>query len=201
MYNTLPEWMKGAVWDTIKENWIKILNKMYQTSVRENDFTRNVNNLFSSATVDAARTLISTAQWYLNKAYYSDILPSRNSMFANMMMPWYALYADRLNQWLSNTQIWQQIKEKRNDVLKVVFDETEKRDKWLANRWDYKEAKKTADKRAEQGKWIADAIDAGNWDVVTTRVWETIWQMLPSLITVLAVYNCNPTQSPDVFIV
>lgn len=186
VYNTLPDSMKSIVWDTIKDNGIKILNKIYQTGIRENDFTRNVDNLFSTATIDTARTLISTAQWYLTKEYYSDLLPSKRSMFANMMMPWYALYADKLNEWLSNTQIWKQLKEKRDQVLTAVFDETEKRDQWLAERWDYKEAKKTADKRAEQGKWIKDAIMEWNWDVVTTRVWETIWQMLPWFIAAAA---------------
>ena len=185
LYDTAPD----VVWDTIKQNWINILNKMYHTTVRENKFTRAVDNLFSSATIDTARTMISTAQWYLTKEYYSDLLPWKRSLFANMMMPWYALYQNKLEQWLSNTQIWQQLKQQRNDVLEAVFDETEKRDQWLAERWDYKEAKKTADKRAEQGKWIADAIEEWNWDVVTTRVWETIWQMIPSLIAVLATRN------------
>lgn len=190
MYDNADESVKWIIWDAIKENGIKIFNKIFNVAVQENPVTRNINNFFETTAIDTARTAISTAQWYLEKAGYSDILPN-NTPF---LWPMTQVY----NLALNNSEIWNQIKEQRNSVFEAVFDKLEDRDQRLANRYWYKQAKKTADKWAEQWKGIEDAINEWNWDVVTTRVWETMWQMLPTLIAVMATRNPKAA-APTIF--
>ncbi len=181
MYDSLPDAVKWAVWDAIKENGLNIFKTIFNVAVQETPVVKEINNLFESASIDAWRTIISTVQWYLNKAYFNNkVLP--DNLILRTTIPWY----DILNTALSNTNYWKTIKEQRDNVFEAIFDKTEELDQRLAHRYWYKEAKKTADKWSEQWKWIMDAIDEWNWDVVATRVWETFWQMIPTLIAVMA---------------
>lgn len=186
-YDNVPDSTKEIVWDLIRDNWIKFLKKIYGNAIQENKATRTVNNLFSSATIDTARWLINTAQWRLDKASFS-LLPESSTLM-NMTLPFYSFYRDSLEEWIMNTKLGQETKAERDKIFKAIFDTTEERDQKLAQTTWYKEAKKTADKWAEQWNTILDAMQEWNWDIVATRVWETIWQMLPIVWTALLTKN------------
>ena len=182
MYDTLPDNMRKPVDDAIENNAKKILYSLWVNKLRSTKVWEALNMFSNKLLVWWARETIDIWQWYINKVYNSWLLPWKRNVMMNMMLPWYWLYRDYLNNKLENTQIWQQTKQIRNTALKTVFDWTERWDQKLANLEWYEYATKKQEEWSDKWKGIRDAIDEWRWDVVATNVWETAWQMLPSLI-------------------
>lgn len=182
MYDILPDNMKWPVDDAIENNAKKILYSLWVNMLRSTKAWEAANMFSNKLLVWWARETIDVWQWYINKIYNSWLLPWKRSFMMNMMLPWYWLYRDYLNNKLENTQIWQQTKQVRDTALKTVFDWTERWDQKLANLEWYKYATKKQEEWSDKWKGIRDAIDEWRWDIVATNVWETAWQMLPSLI-------------------
>lgn len=163
----LLDWETNTTWITWAINkWLyevpqKITEKFWKT-VKESELWSNAINLFDVWQIDLFRFWISSTQWWMQKYSTSPVV-------------W-------LPRAVQDGEIWTQIKEQRNRTLEAAFNKLEERDQWLSQIEEYKEAKKTADEWAEQWKWIRDAINEWRWDVVTTRVWETMGQMIPAIV-------------------
>lgn len=182
MYDVLPDNMKWPVDDAIENNAMKILYSLWVNKLRSTKVWEAANMFSNKLLIWWARETIDIWQWYMNKVYNSWLLPWKRNFMMNMMLPWYWLYRDYLNNKLENTQIWQQTKQIRDTALKTVFDWTERWDQKLANLEWYKYATEKQKEWSDKWKGIRDAIDEWRWDIVATNVWETAWQMLPSLI-------------------
>jgi hypothetical protein len=133
MYDTLPDNMRKPVDDAIENNAKKILYSLWVNKLRSTKVWEALNMFSNKLVVWWARETIDIWQWYINKIYNSGVLPWKRNIAMNMMMPWYWLYRDYLNNKVENTEIWKQIKDTRNDALKAVFDWTERWDQKLAN--------------------------------------------------------------------
>lgn len=177
-------------WDTWTNSLSSVVNKwLYEVpeTITQKFWDSKVADFFSNTMIDTERTLISGVQWYINKLANSDLLPSSNlfpTWLADKVLIHYA------NKALNNSEAWDILKGQRNSVLKTIFDVTENLDQYDAANKKYKQYKNTAENWAKQWNSILDAIEEWKWDVVSTRVWETVGQMLPSLIT--AVLTKNP---------
>ena len=177
-------------WDTWTNSLSSMVNKwLYEVpeTITQKFWESKVGDFFSNTMIDTERTLISGVQWYINKLANSDLLPSSNlfpTWLADKVLIHYA------NKALNNSEAWDILKGQRNSVLKTIFDVTENLDQYGAANKKYKQYKSTAENWAKQWNSILDAIEEWKWDVVSTRVWETIGQMLPSFIT--AVLTKNP---------
>lgn len=182
MYDTLPDSMRKPVDDAIENNAKKILYSLWVNKLRSTKAWEAANMFSNKLLIWWAREAIDIWQWYINKIYNNWLLPWKRNTIMNMMLPWYWLYRDYLNNKLENTNIWQQTKQVRDAALKAVFDWTERWDKKLRNLEWYKYATEKQDEWSDKWKGIRDAIDEWRWDIVATNVWETAWQMLPSLI-------------------
>lgn len=182
MYDVLPENVRKPVEDAIEDNAKKILYRIWVNKLRSTKAWEAINMFSNKLMIWWAKETIEIWQWYLQKMYNADLLPWKTNMAMNMLMPWYPLYSDYLNKKLESTKIWQQIKETRNNALEAAFDWMKKGEKKLSNLEWYKYATKKQEEWSDKWKWIMDAIDEWRRDIVATNVWETAWQMLPSLI-------------------